>query len=288
MLLTEIVWRWSFGAIAFLLLLFSTLTLLGSVSATPLEMAAWRSHNPTVMAQGLANMLGESGPKLLQTAAWVLPAITLLWIFFGACGRVFTLNRLTGQDVSFRTIFALQGVRAVLMWLAGAGLIAALIFDARISAHGAQPDLFLYYALAFWSVALIGGFWATANWYLSLAAICCLQSGAGFLTGTKRAIRMVRTQGGDFGGIGLSFGVLRLVLLAIAFVLCVLPSGLMGTAPRGYIAWVVTVSLVYFAVADFLYIARMAAYYIVAAPGNEASAMIGPRRAQGTHSAETI
>src|SRR5262245_21151150 len=101
-LLTEIVWRWSFGGIAFLLLFFSILTLLGSVNATPLEMAAWRSNNPTVMAQALANMLGEAGPKLLQTAAWVLPAITLLWIVFGACGRVFTLNRITGRDVSFR------------------------------------------------------------------------------------------------------------------------------------------------------------------------------------------
>src|SRR5262245_44880013 len=106
--LTEIVWRWSFGAIASLLLIFSISTLLRSVNATPLEMAAWRSNHPSEMAQALANMLVDSGPKLLQTAAWVLPLITLLWIVFGACGRAFTLSRLSNQDVSFRSIFALQ------------------------------------------------------------------------------------------------------------------------------------------------------------------------------------
>jgi hypothetical protein len=261
--ITEIVWRWSFGAIASLLLFFSISTLLHSVNASPLEVAAWRSNNPSVMAQALANMLADSGPKLVQTAAWVLPLITLLWIVFGACGRAFTLSRLSNQDVSFRSIFALQAVRALLIWLAGAALIAAIVLDARISTRGPRPDLFLYYAVAFWSFAFIGGFWATANWYLTLAALCCLQSGAGFMKGTRQAFRLARTQGGDFSGISLVHGILRLVLLAIAFVLCVLPSGLMGTAPQGYFAWVVTVSLAYFAVADYLYISRMAAYLMV-------------------------
>jgi len=261
--LTEIAWRWSFGAVASLLLFFSITTLLRSVNATPLEMAAWRSNNPTVMAQALASMMVDSGPKLLQTAAWVLPAITLLWILCGTCGRIFTLSRLGGRDISFRSILALHSSRAFLAWIAGAALIWAMVLDARVSSRGPQPDLFLYYAMAFWSIALIGGFWAAANWYLSLAAICCMETGAGFFTATGQAIRRAHAQGGDFGGVSLVFAILRLVLLAIAFVLCVLPSGFMGTAPRGYAAWVVTVSLVYFAVADFLYISRMAAYLIV-------------------------
>src|SRR5262249_14738135 len=261
--ITEIAWRWSFGTIASLLLLVSISSLLRSVNATPLEMAAWRSNNPSEMGQALANMLADSGPKLLHTAAGILPAITLLWIAFGASGRAFTLSRLSSQDVGFRSIFALQALRALLIWLAGAALIAAMILDARISTRGPQPDLFLYYAVAFWSFAFIGGFWATANWYLTLAAICCVQSGAGFVKGTQQAFRVARTQGGDFGGISLVHGLLRLVLLAIAFVLCLLPSGLMGSAPQGYFAWVVTVSLAYFAVADYLYISRLAAYLMV-------------------------
>jgi len=141
--------------------------------------------------------------------------------------------------------------------------------SARISMRGAEPDLLLYYALAFWSAVLIGGLWATANWYLSVAGLCCLQSDAGFLKSTGQAVRLARRQGGELGGISLIFGVVRLVVLAIAFVLCVLPSSLMTTAPREYTAWVIAVSLVYFAVTDFLYVSRMAAYLIVAAPEGE-------------------
>jgi hypothetical protein len=46
----------------------------------------------------------------------------------------------------------------------------------------------------------------------------------------------------------------------------------MATAPRGYTAWVIAVSLVYFAVADFLYVSRMAAYLNVAAPAEASQA----------------
>jgi hypothetical protein len=276
--LTEIVWRWSFGAIAFLLLFFSVLSLLGSAAVNPMDAAAWRSNSPTVMAQALVNMLLQSGPNVLKTAAWLLPVITLLWTVLGAAGRAVTLTRLTRSEVSFLSILALQGSRALVMWLAGALWIGAMVLDAHVSTNGPQTDQFLYYALAFWSVVLIGGSWAAANWYLSLAAICCLRSGQGFLKGTGQAVRLARAQGGEFGGIGLVFAVFRLVALLIAFVLCVLPSGLMATAPRSYTAWVITVSLAYFAVGDFLYISRMATYLIAASPGDEAAATGGQHR----------
>ena len=265
-LLTEMGWRWSFGALAMLILLVSGLSLLGSVHVSQIDRAAWRSNNPTLMAHALASVLTDSGFSILKQAAWLLPAITLLWCVLGALGRAATLNRLSNTDVSFRSTLALHCSRALVMWIAGAALVVALITSARIATRDPEPDLLLYYALAFWSAVLIGGLWATANWYLSVAGLCCLQSDAGFLKSIGQAVRLSRTHGGDLGGISLIFGIARLVVLAIAFVLCVLPSGLMAVAPRGYTAWVIAVSLVYFAAADFLYISRMAAYLIVATP----------------------
>jgi hypothetical protein len=269
-LLTEIGWRWSFGALATLILFLSSLSLLGSIHVSQTDRAGWRSNNPTLMVQALASVLSESGFSVLKQAAWVLPAISLLWCVFGAAGRAATLNRLSNSSVNFPSTLAVHCMRALVMWIAGGGLAGALIMSAKISMRGVEPDLLLYYALAFWSAVLIGGLWATANWYLSVAGFCCLQSGDGLLKSTGRAVRLARRQGGELGGISLIFGVIRLVVLAIAFVLCVLPSRLMATAPRGYTAWVIAVSLVYFAVADFLYISRMAAYLIVAAPEGEA------------------
>ncbi|HMF90331.1 MAG TPA: hypothetical protein VKL40_06790 [Candidatus Angelobacter sp.] len=272
-LLTEIVWRWSFGSAAFLLLFFSVLSLLGSMQVSETDTAAWRSNNPTLMAQALANILIESGPRMAAVAGKVLPVITLFWVILSSAGRTLTLNRLEKGTVSFRTVLALHCARAVLLWLAAAGLTAAVLLDARVATRGLETDLFLYYALVFWSVVLIGGFWAMLNWYLSLAPIVSLQSGAGALKSTRQAVRLVKKQGGDFGGISLIFGIYRLVLLAVAFVLCVLPSGLLGTAPRAYTAWVVVVSLVYFAFGDLLYLARMAAYLIAVSPETAAVGM---------------
>jgi hypothetical protein len=265
-LLLEIGWRWSFGAIALFLIFTASSTLLSAVEVSQADRAGWRSNDPTLMAQAVANVLTQSRPALLERTAWVLPAVTFVWVAFRAKGRTTTVNRLGRKEVSFRSVLALDGSRAFVTWLAMFAFSGALSLSQRIAFRSPNPDLFLYYALAFWSLILIGAIWATANWYLSVAALCCLESGAGFLKGTNQAVNLARAHGGELGGISLIFAVLRIVALATAFALCFLPSGLMTTSPHSYLAWTAAVSLTYFAVADFLFIARMAAYLIVARP----------------------
>src|SRR5262249_35619598 len=170
-LLTEIGWRWSFGALATLILLLSSLSVLGSIHVSQTDRAAWRSNNPTLMAQAVAGVLTESRFCVLKPVVWVLPAVRLLWCVFSTAGRAATLNRLSNNDVSFRSTLVLHCSRALVTWIAGAGLLGALIMSARISMRGAEPDLWLYYALAFWSAVLLGGLYATANCYLSLARL---------------------------------------------------------------------------------------------------------------------
>ena len=266
-LLAEVVWRWCFGAVAFFLLFGSAMLVMSSVTLGVNDTLAWRSRDPYLVAESLLRLYDAVGGKALKVAGVVLPVITLLWTILGSAGRTFTLSRLAKREVRFRTILALHGWRAFLLWLAVAALVAAIAFDSAISSRGSgQPDLFLYYALAIWSLLLIGGLWATINWCLSLAAVCCAQSGAGAIKSFRQAVRLSRTHGGDFGGVSLMFAVLRLIAIAVAFVLCALPSGLAAGVPNIYTGWVVAVSLVYFAVADFLYISRFAAYLIIDTP----------------------
>jgi hypothetical protein len=269
LLLIEVVWRWSFGAMALLFLLLPTLSLLGSIKITDVDLAGWRSNDPTRMAEALVNILAESGSAILRVAAWVLPAVTLLWVVIGAAGRAATIGRMGKGSPRLGSVLALHCARALVGWLAATGLVAAIWFDANVSTRGAQTDVFLYYALVFWSFVLIGGAWAVTNWYLSLAPLCALNTDAGFLASTWKAVRLARKQSGDLGGISLIVMLYRLVALAIAFVLCALPSSLMGTWPRTYAAWVVAVSLAYFVIADFLYLARMVAYLKTVSPKTE-------------------
>lgn len=261
LLLVEILWRWCFGGQAVLLLLGPLVMLPGTVAGG--DATALRSRDPLLLAQACLRMLTSLGGKALLIAAGFLLAATALWTMLGAIGRTVTLNRLDRGGVRFRSILALQCLRGLFLWVGGIALVATITWDARIAGRGAKPDLFLYSALAVWSVILIGVLWAVVNWHLSLAAVCCAKNAGGFGRSIGQALGLARSHSADLAGVTLVFAVLRLIALAVAFVLLFLPSGMMGTAPRAYFAWVIVVTLSYFVASNFLYISRMAAYLVI-------------------------
>jgi len=143
-------------------------------------------------------------------------------------------------------------------------LFAAMFGEALIASRGPQPDLLLYYLMVLPSVVLIGSFWLTVNWYLSLAAIFG-REGQSFRGALRQARQTVSQQRSDFAGTGFVFLLFRVVALLIATAICGLTSGMVGSSPQGYFTLLIIVSLAYFAIADFLYVARMAAYLALAA-----------------------
>ncbi len=260
LLLVEVLWRWCFGAVA----LFSLLPLAllsGDLAAG--DGTAWSSRDPMLIGQAFLHLLAGLGGQRLRAGVGLLFAATVLWTLFGAAGRTVTLNRLERSGVSFRSILALQSLRALFLWLAGAALAMTLSLDARVAGRGAKPDLFLYSALGVWSVILIGALWAVVNWHLSLAAVCCAKNAGGFGRSIRQALGLARSHSGDLLGVSLVFALWRLITVAIAFVLWFFPSFLMATAPRTYFAWIVAVTLAYFAASDLLYVARMAGYLVI-------------------------
>lgn len=261
LLLIEILWRWCFGGIALLLFLGLLALQPGVVAAD--DASAWGSHDPLLITQAFLHLLSRLGGKPPVVAVVLLLAATAVWTLLGAVGRTLTLNRLEQSGVRFRSILALQSLRAVFLWLAGVALTETIVLDARLAGRGAKRDLFLYSALAAWSVILIGVLWATVNWNLSLAAVCCAKNAGGFGRSVRQALALDRSHSGDLLGVSLVFAVWRLIVLAVAFVLWFLPSAEMGTAPRAYFAWFVATMLAYFAASDFLYIARMAGYLAI-------------------------
>ncbi|HSK44654.1 MAG TPA: hypothetical protein VLA83_12285, partial [Candidatus Binatia bacterium] len=167
-------------------------------------------------------------------------------------------------SLRFRSIFALQLLRGFVAWLSFVLLFAATFGEALIASRGPKPDLLLYYLMMLPSVILISAFWLTVNWYLSLAAIFG-RDGQSFRGALRQARQAVRQQRSDFAGTGFVFLLFRVVVLLIAAAICGLTSGMAGSSPQGYFTLLMIVSLAYFAVADFLYMARMAAYLALAA-----------------------
>ena len=265
--MVEILWRWSFAILACLLVVGVALTLLAPLHVGPVWDNAWRSRDPQRMSQVVLGVVLILGVKVIIAAAIAVPlAIALLWGILSALGRFVTVKRLRGglTSLRFRSILALQLLRGFVGWFSLVLLFAATFGEALIASRGPKPDLLLYYLMMLPSVILISAFWLTVNWYLSLAAIFG-REGQSFRGAFRQARQTVRLQRSDVAGTGFVFLLFRIVILLIATAICGLTSGMAGTAPQSYFVLLIVVSLAYFAVADFLYMARMAAYLALAA-----------------------
>jgi hypothetical protein len=265
--LVEILWRWSFAVLACLLVVAIGLMLLGPLHIGNHWDTAWRSRDPQRMSQVVLAVLLLLGVKVIMTVAIAVPlAIALLWGILSALGRFVTVKRLRAglTSVRFRSILALQFLRGLVGWFSCILLFAATFGEALIASRGPKPDLLLYYLMMLPSVILISAFWLTLNWYLSLAAIFGREEQS-FRGAFRQARYAVRLQRSDFAGTGFVFILFRTVALLIATAICGLTSGMAGSSPQGYFVLLMIVSLAYFAVADFLYMARMAAYLALAA-----------------------
>jgi len=265
--LVEILWRWSFAVLACMLVIGVGLMLLGPLHVGKAWDTAWGSRDPQRIGQLLVAILLLLGFKVVTIAVIGIPlAIALMWGILSTLGRFVTVKRLRAglTSLRFRTVFALQLLRGLVSWFAVILLLATTLGEAFIASRGTQPDLVLYYLMVMPSVVLIGVSWLMVNWYLSLAAIFG-RDGQSFRGAFRQARQTVRQQRSDFAGTGFVFLLFRTVLLLIALAICGLTSGMAGTAPQSYFVLLVVVSLAYFAVADFFYMARMAAYLALAA-----------------------
>jgi hypothetical protein len=272
--LVEILWRWSFAILACLLVAGVGVMLLVPLHVGHAWDTAWGSRDPQRMGQLIFAVLLLLGVKVIVAAAFAVPlTIALLWSILSALGRFVTVKRLRAglTSLGFGSFFVLQLLRAFVGWFSVVLLFAATFGEALIATRGPQPDLLLYYLMVMPSVVVIGAFWLTLNWYLSLAAIFGRegQSLRGALRQARQAIRLQRS---DFAGTGFVFLLFRLVLLLIAMAICGLTSGMVGSSPQSYFVLLMIVSLAYFALADFLYMARMAAYLALAAAHVEPAA----------------
>ena len=265
--LVEILWRWSFALLACLLVAGVGMMLLGPLHVGKAWDSAWSSRDPQRMGQLLVAIFLLLGVKVIAITVIGIPlAIALIWAILAALGRFVTVKRLRAglTSLRFRTVLGLQLLRGLVSWFALILLLATTLGEALIATRGTQPDLVLYYLMVMPSVVLIGASWLIVNWYLSLAAVFG-REGQGFRGAVRQARQTVRRQRSDFAGTGFVFLLFRTVVLLIAVAICGLTSGMAGTAPQSYFVLLVVVSLAYFAVADFLYMARMAAYLALAA-----------------------
>jgi hypothetical protein len=263
-LLLELLWRWVFGGVAFLVLFPTALGLMGPIELTKADSTALSSRDALQITLAFRHMLATTPARSMAIAALVLFIVTLLWISLSSAGRILILSRVAPEKRPFRlrSMLIVQTWRAMLSWLALVGMGTTISVVAGISAKTGDPDPYFFYLVATCSVILLAAFWSAINWYLSLATIFCY-AGTHARGAVRETIGWVNLRGADMAGISALFVLFRGILAAAAFVFLFLPSAKLGSSPKAAFAWAFLMAFVYFALSDFLNISRLLSYMSV-------------------------
>ncbi len=290
LVLAEIGWRWAFGVAAIATVSYGVGRLLATTHLSEANLLALRSRTPLLIADAVTHIIRDAWPRLATAAAITLPSLAVLWTFAAGLGRAATLKALLEkQHALLRPMLELSFLRAALALAGVLAMLAALIVAGLAAVRGEtnSPGIFL---LVFLSLGLLVSLsWSVLNWYLSLAPVFALREGCSSLSSIAEAARAVRRNRGAFSSVSVVFGFVRLFAMAMAAVLGLLPLALVGTVAKEIVLGLMgLVALGYFAFADFLYIARLAAYVRIVEDSEPAPASGVPQPAGALESPPVV
>jgi hypothetical protein len=271
----EIAWRWSFGAAAALLITLACFEYLNTLPVTRGDLVLLRTRQPVLISQAVGHIVRGSGFRLVEAFIVLAVALTVAWIFMAALGRAATLKTLlaylhemaeSARPVSHWRLDPLLGLnvlRAAVSLAAIVGGCAGFVIGGMASPQDENaPGASLLIVIIV--LGLVWLAWSMMNWLLSLAAIFVVASGRDTFGAIADAVDLLRRRSGPVLAVGTWFGVAHTVVFVLASMLAAFPLALANIFPgRAVLAGLMAVVLVYFAVADFLYIGRLAAYVAI-------------------------
>jgi hypothetical protein len=279
--LAEISWRWSLGFATALLMSFAFVEYLDTLPVSDADLLLLRSHQPFLISHAILHIFRGSGPRVVAAGLVLIFAMTLAWIGTASFGRGATLKGLVhyfGEDKiqparpnssaregtrQFRSLAGLNFFRAGVTLAALVGCVGGLLFAGFASSKadpspGSATLIFLSMVMLVWLT------WAILNWFLSLAAIFVVAEGRDTFGAVASAVDFCRARTGSVLAAGTWFEIAHVVVFVVASSAIAIPLAFSGVLPAGVIlGGVLLVALLYFAVVDFLYVGRLAAYLAV-------------------------
>ena len=278
--IAEIACRWTAGAAACAVFFFWLIEYLNTLPVTKTDGVLLATRHPFLVGRALAHILRGSLNRAVLAALAASIALSLLWIIAASIGRVVTVRALldysrreVASEVSNETarkqpplpaLLRLNCLRAVLTLAAMLALVGAAILVGFVSSP-AKPRPGLASVLFLPLAGLIGTVWPALNWLLSLAGVFAVRNGEDALAAVSAAVTFVRECTGPVFAVTTWAGLAHLTALSIAGTAVSLPLAFVHVAPsRLVIVVMLLVALAYFAVADWLYVARLAGYVCIA------------------------
>jgi hypothetical protein len=147
----------------------------------------------------------------------------------------------------------------MLLAFAGAAILTGFVSTKAVP----RPSLAFLLFLPVAALICVAG-WAL-NWWLSLAGLFAVRDGQDALAALSAAVTFARERSGSVLAVSTWTGLAHLVAFSIATTVLSFPLAFLQVAPsRLVLAGVILVTLAYFAVADWLYVVRLAGYVCVA------------------------
>jgi len=273
--LAEIAWRWSFGATCWLALTFSAREYLRTLPVTHSDLLLLRTRQPTLISEAIAHIFRGSGFRLLEALIVLTSGLAVGWIVLGSFARAATLRALLnyfqeGENsrkvpakLRVHSIVGLNFFRVALTLAATVGCASAFLLESAVStpANPAPGSAFLLFLSVLMLVWLV---WSIMNWFLSLAAVLVVADGQNTFGAIASAVALCRRRSGSVLAAGTWFGLAHITAFVLATSVVAFPLGLAGLLPAGMVLGAVLgVTLLYFAVTDFLYMGRLAAYVAI-------------------------
>jgi hypothetical protein len=275
--LAEIAWRWSFGAAACLLLAFSFFEYLDTLPVSRADLLLLGTGQPRLIVQAARHIFRGSVGRVIDTTVVLAVTLGIAWIVVASLAGAATIKALvayfreensatllpSGKNNRVRALFALNLFRALTTLAAALGCLAAFLLGAAATpasnpSPGSAVMIFMTVALLVWLA------WSTSNWILSLAAIFVVANGDDTFGAIAAAVNLCRTRSGSVFAAGTWFSLAHIAAFVVAGSLIAFPLSLASILPGGVVfGGVLVVTLLYFAVADFLYAGRLAAYVAI-------------------------
>ncbi len=275
--MAEVTWRWVTGAAAAALLFFGLIEYLNTLPVTSGDLLVLNTQQPYLVAAAIAHIFRRGLTRAALSMLVGALLLTIVWIFAASAGRLATVRALveyfrrdaTGASPAkhrgtIRTLIGLNLLRASVVLATALGLAGAAILAGYGSAdpHGQAAVAILIFLPLAGLICLIG--WGL-NWFLSLATALAVRDGEQVGGAIVAACRLCRERAGAVLAVSIWTGLLHLTAFVIASGLVTMPMTFVSVLPwRLVVLASLLVTLLYFALADWLYVARLAGYVCIA------------------------
>ena len=280
--LAEIASRWTVGAVGWALSFFWLVEFLDTLPVTKGDATLLRTRQPFLVGRAIEHILRGSLNRAVLAALFALIALSLLWIVASSIGRAATVRALLEyfrRDIAngvstatsdsmepwhWRSLVGLNFLRLALTLAAILAIVGASILASFVSSK-ANPRPSLVFILFLALAGLICIAWPALNWFLSLAGIFAVRDGEDTLDALSAAVIFFRERSGPLLAVGTWTGLAHLVAFSVATTAVSVPLAFLQIAPwRLVIVGIFLITLAYFAVVDWLYMARLAGYVCIA------------------------